>query len=143
MPGLTCRYYEDSWSKAPDFRALAPVRSGVADRVSAPAFAREENYGLLLNGYLKVPRDGLYILHLWSDDGSTLRLGDAPVMDNDGLHGRGEVSASFALRAGYHPIEIAYFQKLGDRAFELWIEGPELPLQQVPPEMLAHTESDR
>jgi alpha-mannosidase len=143
IQGLTCRYYEESWSKVPDFRTLTPVRTMTVDRVAAPAFARQENYGLFLTGYLKVPRDGLYMLHLWSDDGSTLRLGDAPLIDNDGLHGRGEVPASFALKAGFHPLEISFFQKMGDQAFELWIEGPDLPLQQVPPEMLAHAGTDR
>jgi hypothetical protein len=143
IQGLTCRYYEESWSKMPDFRTLTPVRTMTVDRVAAPAFARQENYGLFLTGYLKVPRDGLYMLHLWSDDGSTLRLGDAPLIDNDGLHGRGEVPASFALKAGFHPLEISFFQKMGDQAFELWIEGPDLPLQQVPPEMLAHAGTDR
>ena len=142
-PGLACRYHEGEWSKVPDFASLTPARAEIVDSVAVPSFARPELIGLEMTGYLKVPQDGLYVLHLFSDDGSTLDLDRERFIDNDGLHGRGEEAASAGLKAGYHPIRISFFQGRGDIAFELWIEGPGLPLQQVPPRMFFHTEADR
>lgn len=137
-PGLACRYFEGEWSKVPDFATLTPVRSEIAETVAIPSYAKPEQIGLQMSGYLKIPQDGLYVLHLFSDDGSVLDLDGARQINNDGLHGRGEETASVGLEAGFHPLSVSFFQGRGDIAFELWIEGPGLKLQQVPPGMLFH-----
>ncbi|MDM7914971.1 MAG: PA14 domain-containing protein, partial [Candidatus Eisenbacteria bacterium] len=80
--------------------------------------------------------EGIYTFHLFSDDGSALWIGDEKAIDNDGLHGRGAVSRTLALRPGLHPIRVEYFQGLGDSALELWYEGPGVPLAPVPAELL-------
>ncbi len=141
LPGLSCRYFEGEWQKLPDFAALSPAREGVVSEVAAPSFARAEKYGLELRGYLRAPADGLYVLHLFSDDGSALWMGDEKMIDNDGVHGRGEVDVRIALKAGLHPIRIAYFQGLGDKTLELWWEGPGIKLDQVPAAAFCHTEA--
>lgn len=138
QPGLACDYFEGSYKTLPDFAALVPARWGTVDAVAIPPFAAAEDYGLRLSGFLKIPADGVYTLHLWSDDGSALSLGGERVIDNDGLHGRGEVARLLALRAGHHPIEVGFFQGPGDAALELTIEGPGLPLQPVPGALLSH-----
>lgn len=136
--GLACDYFEGSWKTLPDFEALVPARWGAVDAVAIPPFAAAEDYGLRLSGFLKIPADGVYTLHLWSDDGSALSLGGERVIDNDGLHGRGEVARLLALRAGHYPIAIEFFQGPGDAALELAIEGPGLPLQPVPAALFSH-----
>lgn len=138
QPGLACNYFEGSYKTLPDFAALVPARWGTVDAVAIPPFAAAEDYGLRLSGFLKIPADGVYTLHLWSDDGSALSLGGERVIDNDGLHGRGEVARLLALRAGHYPIEVGFFQGPGDAALELTIEGPGLPLQPVPEALLSH-----
>ncbi len=136
--GLVCRTYEGEWQRLPDFRTLTPLRTDTVGDVSLPAFVPREHFGLMLEGYLRVPREGVYTLHLWSDDGSALLLGDELRIDNDGLHGRQVAQANAALAAGWHPIEVHYFQGPGGSNLELWIEGPGLELQPVPAAMLAH-----
>lgn len=134
--GLVCRMYEGSWRRLPEFAALSPARREVVATVALPPFAPAERYGLTLQGYLRIPADGLYRLHLWSDDGSALWLDDEKVIDNDGIHGNGEIARDLALRAGYHPVRVEYFQGLGGRALSLEIEGPGLPRQEVPASLL-------
>jgi alpha-mannosidase len=137
-PGLACAYYEGSWRKVPDFASLVPVKHEIVTEVAAPPFARAENYGLALQGYLQIPRDGVYTLRLRADDGCVLWMGGLLRIDNDGSHEAQDVEARLALAAGLHPLRLAYVQGRGDRALGLWIEGPGMPLQQVPAEMLWH-----
>jgi hexosaminidase len=138
LPGLACTAYAGTWKKLPDPASLSGGTKRIVTTVCIPEGTPAENYALFLGGFLSVPQDGLYTLHLWSDDGSALLLGGEPFIDNDGLHGRAEVAREAALRGGLHAIEVRQFQGPGDAALELWIEGPGLPLQQVPPGMLVH-----
>ena len=139
VPGLVCRYFEGRWSRVPDFGSVDPVRTAVVPSVAIPEFARPEDFALELTGYLQVPADGLYTLHLFSDDGSVLWLGEDRLIDNDGLHGNGEIAVATALRKGFHPIRIGFFQAPGDANLELWIEGSEVGRGPVPATMLFHS----
>jgi hypothetical protein len=137
-PGLLCRYYEGSWQKLPDFGPLHPQRQETVATVALPAFVRPEYYGLVLTGYVVAPADGLYTLHLWSDDGSALFIDGRQVADNDGMHGKAEKSADVALQKGPHAVEVRFLQGPGDSALELWWEGPGMELQPVEANALRH-----
>ncbi|HKK21282.1 MAG TPA: glycoside hydrolase family 38 C-terminal domain-containing protein, partial [candidate division Zixibacteria bacterium] len=136
--GLACTYYEGSWDNLPDFDSLAPVKQTVMDSIVIPDFARPEDFGLIFTGYIKVASDGLYDFNLSSDDGSRLWVADSLIVDNDGLHGEGEVPGSIALKAGYHPITIRMFQKKGDEALAVFVSGKNLEKREISPQMLFH-----
>ena len=138
VPGLACSYYEGSWDSLPDFNALKVVKSTVLDTVTVPSFARDEDYGVVLTGYITVPSDGLYDFFLGSDDGSDLRVADTLLIDNDGLHGMGDLEGGIGLKAGTHAIEIRMFQKKGDEGLHLLVDGPGVRKQTVPKEWLSH-----
>jgi alpha-mannosidase len=137
-PGLSGRYYEGEWSKLPNFDTVAIVREFKADAVGLPSFAREEDFGLTLRGYIKVPVDGLYQFYISSDDGSKLYVSDSLAVDNDGLHGSGDVAGEIALKAGYHPLAIDMFQSKGGRDLTLSWQGPGLEKNVIPKECLFH-----
>ncbi len=137
-PGLSARYFEGEWSKLPDFDTVKAARDFIADTISLSDFARDEDYGLAFRGYISIPQDGLYNFGLSSDDGSRLFIGDSLVVDNDGLHGEGELPGEIALKAGYHPIYIPMFQSKGGEALWLSIEGPGMEKQSVPEAILFH-----
>ncbi len=137
-PGLLCRSFEGEWRKLPDFGTLEPKRSEVVESVAIPPSARPEYYALDFTGFVRMPEDGLYEFHLASDDGSALLLDGEVVIDNDGLHGRTERSATVALQAGHHAIEVRMFQAPGDAALDLEIEGPGLERQPIPAAWLFH-----
>ncbi len=137
--GLACDYFEGTWDSLPDFATLKPARQTVLDSVSLPPFAREEDFGLIARGYITVPVDGLYDFYLSSDDGSDLALADTVLIDNDGLHGMGEVGGAIGLRAGTYPLLVRMFQKKGGRGLVLLVEGPGMHRQEVPAAWFSHS----
>ena len=83
----------------------------IAD-VSIPG-AVKGDIGLVITGYFNAPSDGVYTFALLSDDGSTLKVDGAMVVDNDGPHSPQEVTGQRALAKGMHPIEVRYFDSNG------------------------------
>lgn len=71
------------------------------------------NIGLIITGYLNVPRDGIYTFSLLSDDGSTLSIDGEKIVDNDGPHAPRELAGQKALAKGLHPLEVRYFDQNG------------------------------
>jgi alpha-mannosidase len=137
-PGLNCKYYEGEWSELPEFDKLTPVKTQVVTDVALQGFARPEDYGLVMTGYVQVPNDGLYDFFISSDDGSALLIGDSLVIDNDGIHGDGELMGSIALKAGKHPIRINMFQRKGGEYLQLLVSGPGVEKKVVPMEWYTH-----
>ncbi len=137
-PGLACRLYEGSFERLPDFGALAAPRASVEPVVGLPAGAPREHFALAMDGWLRVPADGMYTFSLRTDDGSALALDGRPLIDADGLHGEGDARAEIALRAGWHPLGVRYFQAGYDSALKLWWEGPGFAWEPVPAAALAH-----
>jgi hypothetical protein len=137
-PGLECDYYEGEWEKLPNFDSLVPAAKLTVDTVIIPEIARPEDYGLVFKGYFAAPADGLYEFGISSDDGSVLWVADTLVVDNDGLHGSGEVIGKVALMKGLHPLDVRMFQCKGDQALNLFITGPGIEKQEVGGSMLFH-----
>ena len=71
------------------------------------------NIGLVFDGYVQIPDDGIYSFYTYSDDGSTLWIDGRKVVDNDGLHPRTERSGQVALRRGPHKFSLHYFDSNG------------------------------
>jgi hypothetical protein len=136
--GLGVQYYEGTWDALPDFTALKPSATGIADQVDLSKRRRDEQYALRFTGYLDIPRDGIYHFHVTSDDGAKIYIGPDEVVTNDGCHGPQEASGEAALKAGKHPFTLVYFQNGGGATLELQWEGPDLPKQKVPAAALSH-----
>jgi len=137
-PGLTARYYTGDWDSIPAFNALSPVETGVLKTVSTGVYADKELYGVVLEGYIKVPVTDLYHFYLSSDDGSMLYVDGEKLVDNNGLHGLEEVKGTKALAAGYHRIRIEYFEKSGGDELHLMIESKTDKKKELPALMLFH-----
>jgi hypothetical protein len=138
-PGLTGRYFEgEKWDRLPGFDTLGVQASFTADSIGIPDLARDEDYGLTFRGYVSVPTDGVYEFAISSDDGSRLYISDTLLVDNDGLHGDGEISGLIGLKAGYHRIAIDMFQCKGGEALAVTVAGPTMRKQPIPAEMLRH-----
>ncbi|HPS79744.1 MAG TPA: chitobiase/beta-hexosaminidase C-terminal domain-containing protein [Thermoanaerobaculaceae bacterium] len=136
-PGLACRLYEGEWRKLPDFDALTPARSLVVPTVSLPADRPKDRFGLVCNGFLSVPADGLYTLALRAEDGAELRVNGERVILEDGIDFMAR-RTELALGAGLHPIEVRYFQRDFVAGLELHMDGPDAPLALVPAERMFH-----
>jgi alpha-L-fucosidase len=138
--GISFLYYEGDWDSLPDFDKLTPVKQGTLPAFDLSPKKQPEYYGFVYNGFLKIPKDGVYGLYLSSDDGSRLYLGDSLLIDNDGLHGMQELSGVVALAAGYHPVKVAFFQKTGGVGFTVGYKGPGIEKQNIPANALYHRE---
>jgi len=138
-PGLLANYYEGQWEKMPDFKKILPVRSSI---VATPDLGqlqtRQDNYALRFSGYVNIPATGIYTFYINSDDGSQLYLDDHKLVDNDGSHGDLEKSGDKALSAGLHRFTVNYFQDASGQTLQVYMKGPGMAKQIIPPSMLFH-----
>jgi signal transduction histidine kinase len=61
-----------------------------------------------------------------------IKLASVPVVDNDGVHPMKEESGSVSLKAGRHPIRVAWFNRTAAFGLEVYYEGPNVPRQRIP-----------
>ena len=133
-PGLAFAYFEGKFRSADEVRQGEPLRVGTVPDVELRGDERPEYYGVRLSGLLRVPDDALYTFHLSSDDGAKLRIGNKAIAESQGGIGQGQI----ALRKGFHPIEVVFFQATGPAELRLEVSTPGSPMQPVPAEWFAH-----
>ncbi|MFW6224610.1 MAG: PA14 domain-containing protein [Bacteroidota bacterium] len=119
--GLSFQYYEGEWKNLPDFDALKAVKTGVATDFDVEKIAgeREDHFAIKYDGYIKVDEEGMYTFSLRSDDGARLIIAGQNVIENDGSHSASRKEGQIALKAGYHPIEIQYFEDFLEEVLEI------------------------
>jgi hypothetical protein len=137
-PGLTMDVFSGEWKSLPDFAQLSRESSSVVRTVGLEEEPGASNFALQFTGYVRIPKTGVYIFSISSDDGSRLIIGDRIVLDNDGVHGVREKSGAIGLEAGFHPIVFQYFQGRGERELKAFVEGGDLPRMEIPGSMLFH-----
>jgi signal transduction histidine kinase len=76
--GLGYRCYHGFWQRLPDSSLLEPVLQGVAPNFDVREADRAEHVAIEFDGFLEVPRDGVYTFSTLSDDGSQLFLDEQP-----------------------------------------------------------------
>lgn len=121
--GLKYKYYEfepKTIKKTEELVTLTPKVTGVADELDLKISQRENFFGLIFEGYIKVPKDGIYQFHLSSGGGVDIFIGDEKLMFNRGQRVKSKFG-EIALKAGYHPIKVVYYFE-----FTPWIEDGEL-----------------
>jgi len=129
LPGAVARIYvypQDLNVLADIDESVKPVYEGVIPELYADANdlkGLEENFAIIVEGFLKITKDNNYTFRLGSDDGSRLTIDNQVVIDNDGLHGMGPVDGEIALRAGYHPFRVDYFQGRGGKGLSLKVRS--------------------
>ncbi|MEO0568762.1 MAG: PA14 domain-containing protein, partial [Pseudomonadota bacterium] len=83
-----------------------------------------DTFGVQINGSVSVTEGGEFEFFLGGDDGATLFVNGAPVIDNDGLHGFRTRTGSVELEPGTHHIEVRYFENYGHAGLKLEWDGP-------------------
>ncbi len=82
------------------------------------------------------PKSGKYTFYVASDDGSRIYLNDKLLVNNDGLHGMSEKSASVDLSAGLHDLVVTYFDNGGGDGLKVTWSGPGFKKQEIPEKYL-------
>ncbi|MEO9781898.1 MAG: PA14 domain-containing protein [Sedimentitalea sp.] len=86
---------------------------------------QDDDFAARYTSDLRVTEAGTYTFYLTSDDGSSLSINGAPVIDNDGLHAAREQTVTVNLAAGTYPIEVRYFEAFGAATLALDWSGPD------------------
>ena len=110
--GLLARWYDFAGSSCEDIDKAPLNDSFVCRNICIPDNV-SGNIGLVFDGYIHLPSDGVYAFYTYSDDGSGLWIDGELVVDNDGLHSREEKTGSIALRKGLHKFSLRYFDSNG------------------------------
>lgn len=126
-PGLHYRYYEGAFKKLPDFSRLTPKAEGILSTVTETVpERRDDQYALILEGYLDIPATGPYTFYVRSDDGSRLFLHGTEIINNDGSHSPRTKEQTVILEKGKHPIRIEYFEDYGGELLRAGLIDPVL-----------------
>ena len=117
--GIAYEYFEGQWAALPDFSILYPSASGTANSISVRQWSGRDLFAVRFSGYINIASEGIYTFSLTSDDGSALYIDNTELILNDGLHAEEEQLGYVLLAAGYHRIEIRFFERGGDESLTL------------------------
>lgn len=139
-PGLKVAVYEMAKKpeKLPDFNNLTATAKAVAERVDLKPKTRDDNFGLLFEGFLTAPATGVYLIRVASDDGAEVLLDGQPVCGKDGIHGMEESVGTVALEAGLHTLTVRYFNGTGGQGLRLDWMVPGGRFEEIPNSVLSH-----
>lgn len=105
---------------------------------------RRDMVGALIDGFIKFPQPGTYVLKVMSNDGISIDIGGQNIFEDGSVH---PTDYSWGLpvkidTAGWYPIKLKYFQKKGGHALGLYWRTPNGGSRYVtvPAEMYAHLE---
>lgn len=136
QPGLHYRYFEaEIEDHDPDkFLHLNFIREG---SITAPDFSKIEHrvrfWGVIADGYIKIPADGYYRFYGHADHILRLDIQDKMLFEEPDREVNYE--GDMYLKAGYHPVKIYYYNKRKDRVYlELYYSGPGIERQPIPKE---------
>ncbi|WP_123803503.1 PA14 domain-containing protein [Maribacter sp. 4G9] len=114
------------------------LATGVATNIDVSGLAAThtpgdgETYSVRYTGYIEIATGGSYTFFTNSDDGSKLFIDALEVVDNDGLHAMNEESGTISLAAGFHWLEIVFFERTGGDNLIVQYQGPSIAKQNIP-----------
>jgi predicted phosphodiesterase len=139
IKGMAFNYFEGEWEKLPDFSTLQPNKKGISQQVNLTEIGhREDNFSIVLEGFIDIPKTGLYTFYLQSDDGSKLYLNGKLLIDHDGDHSSIDKTGQAILQDGKHSLRIEYFEKSGSQELQAGIIDPILGSKPFSPFQLSH-----
>ncbi len=141
VSGVKYKYYEFGGKNLNSVKQLfdmTPVATGSAKSFDISKRKRNDHFGFVFSGLIRIEKSGKYRFFTDSDDGSILWIGDREVVNNDGVHGGREHKGIIDLQAGDHPIKVAYFENAGGEHVHVRYEGPAISKRPIPSDKLLH-----
>jgi len=122
--GLRYKYYEGEFEGFPDFESLKTLEQGSLEIISLDKFKGKDNFGLVIEGYLKIPEEAIYTFYMSHvDDAAKLYINDEEILDVHLTHGNHEHRHKLALQAGYHRIRLEYLEIIGEEKLSLFVKS--------------------
>jgi alpha-L-fucosidase len=137
-PGLRMRRFRGGFITVRAMDALEPVEERIVERLGLPKDRPPDQFGLIFEGFVEAPVDGIYTFALRSDDGSVLWLHNELLIDRDGAASWEWHRGRVALAAGWHPIRLAYYDISGEERLQVRWSGPGFEEEDIPAARLAH-----
>jgi predicted alpha-1,2-mannosidase len=137
-PGLKYKYYEAKVMFVRELDNFEPLKSGIIKNFNIKNRTRNEYFAYIYEGYLKIPKDGIYTIYNKTNDGSILYLNGKEFLNSDGGHPASENFKTVALRKGMYKISQKYFQMAGGYMNQVSWKGPGITKEQIPPKALFH-----
>ncbi len=135
--GLRYTYREGDFMSVAEVMAAPVKASGIAPVFSTDMKQREDHFGLEFKGLVKIEREGTYILSIVTDDGCKVWVDGQLLWDLD-RDGGGFKDTWVKLEAGYHRLEVRYFENYGGDEISIGLEGEGIACNNLPEEMLFH-----
>lgn len=137
--GIAYALYEGDWSKIPDFKTLSPKKIGITSKIDLSNQESLNYFGFSFNGFIKIATAGNYTFYINCDDGGQILINNSVVVDHDGLHAASERSGSIYLSAGFHSIQVDYFEKTGSQVLEVFYESSGIKKTPIPASILFYS----
>ena len=136
--GLKYQLFTGTYDNTNQFNISAPMDSTaqVAKSLNIAPFRRNNNFGIIFTGFIRIDADGVYGFSTQSDDGSTLSIDDIMVVDNDKKHALIEKGGSVPLQKGYHKFTLKYFNVGGGSNLHVYMTMPGRPKGELGPDIL-------
>lgn len=140
LPGLQYLYYEGGrLENTSDISKNGKlIKTGITDKINLDHHVARDSFAFIFDGYISIPEDGIYNFYTFSDDGSTLTIGDKVVVDNDGSHDVRRKDGKIALRKGYHKFKVEYFDDYMGELLEVGMSYRNMKEQVIPARLLFH-----
>lgn len=135
--GVNYSYYEGYYQSVEEIKSTPVISRGVLDEPSIDKARQEDHFAFIYTGVIDIPEDGVYEFMTRSDDGSVLYIQDEKVVDNDGSHAPIIANGRIALKKGYHPYTLLYFEDYEGQHLEWgWRKPGESDFTKIPTENL-------
>jgi hypothetical protein len=122
-------YYEHSTGVTESLDTIdwsTPEFTGVVQQFTLAPKTQDDFFNFRFDGFLYINTAGSYQLRIGSDDGSSLKLDNALIADNDGVHEFKTVeSAAQNLAAGAHRIVVEFFEYIESDSLSVQFKGPD------------------
>jgi cytochrome c len=148
LPGPYVRIFQQEVSSVTEINdKRKPIYEGFVSNIHVETSDfrdLEANFVMVYEGLIRIPKDNNYVFRLISDDGSRLFIGDMEVINHDGFHGTSAMDGEVALKAGFHPFRVEFFQGLGGKFISLqWKSFDDKRFEIMPATAFAHLKTTK
>lgn len=141
--GVAYSYYEGRCKHTSDIDKAQLVRTGTMKNFSISEADSTDHFAFVYESMLMIPERGIYRFYTYSDDGSVLTIDGQQVVYNDGGHNARYAEGSIALEAGYHRLQLKYFEDYMGQELTVGICSRNIESQPIPDNMLFLPQTNR
>ena len=136
VQGLDVQFYDFKIRNSFQLSKKKSKKSYKESYFNMKPYKGKDNFSLRYTGFIKIEKDGEYTFSTASDDGSTLAIAGALVVDNSGFHSYTEKKGQVVLTKGVYPIEVTFSENGGGEQLDVFIQASGEEKIALPKELL-------